>query len=49
MYIDFNSGIAVMNVSHQPPRIVKAIAKQVEKLIHYSLTDFYYEEAVEAA
>ena len=49
VYIDFNSGIAVMNVGHSHPRIVKAVARQVEKLIHYSLTDFYYEEAVEAA
>jgi len=48
-YIDLNSGIAVLNVGHGHPRVVNAIKRQVEKLIHYSLTDFYYEEAVKAA
>ncbi len=48
-YLDFNSGLVVVNVGHRHPRVVSAIKKQVEKLIHYSLTDFYYEEAVEAA
>jgi len=45
-YIDFNSGIAVMNVGHSHPKVVEAIRGQVEKLIHYSHTDFYYEESV---
>lgn len=45
-YIDYNSGLAVMNVGHSHPLVVEKIRKQVEKLIHYSLTDFYYEEAV---
>ena len=48
-YLDFNSGLVVVNIGHRHPRVVEAIKKQVEKLIHYSLTDFYYEEAVEAA
>lgn len=46
-FIDLNSGIAVMNVGHSHPRVVKAVEEQVRKLIHYSLTDFYYEEVVE--
>ncbi|MCE4615058.1 MAG: acetyl ornithine aminotransferase family protein [Desulfurococcales archaeon] len=45
-YLDFNSGIAVMNVGHLHPKIVEAIKRQSEKLLHYSLTDFYYEEAI---
>ena len=45
-YIDFNSGIAVMNVGHSHPKVVEAVKGQVEKLIHYSHTDFYYEESI---
>ncbi|MCE4607043.1 MAG: aminotransferase class III-fold pyridoxal phosphate-dependent enzyme, partial [Desulfurococcales archaeon] len=45
-YLDFNSGIAVMNIGHLHPKVVEAIKHQAEKLLHYSLTDFYYEEAV---
>ncbi len=48
-YLDFNSGLVVVNVGHRHPRVVEAIKRQAEKLIHYSLTDFYYEEAVRAA
>ncbi|MBS0388509.1 MAG: 4-aminobutyrate--2-oxoglutarate transaminase [Proteobacteria bacterium] len=33
-YIDFASGIAVLNTGHRHPSIVKAIAAQLEKLIH---------------
>lgn len=49
LYIDFNSGIAVTNVGHSHPLVVEAIKSQAEKFLHYSLTDFYYELAVEAA
>lgn len=45
LFIDFNSGIAVMNVGHNHPKVVNAIKAQSEKLLHYSLTDFLYEEA----
>ncbi|MCE4603251.1 MAG: acetyl ornithine aminotransferase family protein [Desulfurococcales archaeon] len=48
-YLDFNSGLVVVNVGHRHPRVVEAVKRQVDKLIHYSLTDFYYEEAVRAA
>jgi 4-aminobutyrate aminotransferase len=48
-YIDFNSGLAVLNVGHNHPKIVAAIKKQAEKLIHYSYTDFYYEEVTALA
>jgi 4-aminobutyrate aminotransferase len=45
-YLDFNSGLAVMNIGHLHPKVVEAIKRQAEKLLHYSLTDFYYEEAI---
>ncbi|BAA79420.1 class-III aminotransferase [Aeropyrum pernix K1] len=48
-YIDFNAGIAVLNVGHNHPRVVEAVKRQLERFLHYSLTDFYYEEAVSAA
>ena len=46
VYIDLNAGIAVLNAGHCHPRVVEAIRRQAERLLHYSLTDFYYEEAV---
>ncbi|MGC8567165.1 MAG: acetyl ornithine aminotransferase family protein [Caldisphaera sp.] len=48
-YIDMNAGIAVMALGHNHPNVVEAIKKEAEKLQHYSLTDFYYEEAVSSA
>ena len=39
-YIDALAGIAVNSLGHSHPRIVKAIQKQAEKLIHVS--NFYY-------
>jgi 4-aminobutyrate aminotransferase len=46
-YIDFNSGLAVLNVGHCHPRVVSAINEQTKKLIHYSYTDFYYRGIVD--
>ncbi len=48
-FIDFNSGLAVLNVGHCHPRVVEAIREQVEKFLHYSHTDFYYEQAIKLA
>jgi len=48
-YVDFNAGLGAMNVGHCHPEVVKAIAKQSERLLHYSYTDFYYRYAVELA
>ncbi|OYT31163.1 MAG: acetyl ornithine aminotransferase family protein [Thermoprotei archaeon] len=48
-YIDFNSGIAVMNVGHCHPKVIQAIKEQLEKFTHYSITDFLYEEPVKLA
>ena len=48
-YIDLNSGIACMNVGHNNPRVVEAIKAQCNRFLHYSNTDFYYEEAINLA
>lgn len=48
-FLDLNSGLGVMNVGHSHPKVVEAITKQVNKLIHYSYTDFYYPYAVDLA
>jgi len=41
-YLDFVSGLAVCNLGHCHPRVVKTIQGQAEKLIHVS--NFYYIE-----
>ncbi len=42
-FLDFTSGIAVLNTGHCHPEIVKAIQQQAEEFIHMSGTDFYYD------
>jgi len=46
-FIDFNAGLAVLNVGHCHPKVVSAITEQTKKLIHYSYTDFYYQPIVD--
>jgi predicted acetylornithine/succinylornithine family transaminase len=41
-YLDFVSGLAVCNLGHCHPKVVRAIQHQAEKLIHVS--NFYYTE-----
>jgi 4-aminobutyrate aminotransferase len=41
-FLDFTSGIAVTNTGHCHPRVVEAIQRQSEELIHMSGSDFYY-------
>jgi len=48
-YIDFNSGLACLNVGHTHPKVVKAINGQCDKFLHYSNTDFYYRQTVSLA
>jgi 4-aminobutyrate aminotransferase len=48
-YIDFNSGLACLNVGHTHPKVVNAIKSQCDKFLHYSNTDFYYREVVDLA
>jgi 4-aminobutyrate aminotransferase len=49
LFLDFNAGIAVVATGHCHPRVVDAIQRQSERLIHMSGTDFYYENMVSLA
>ena len=41
-FLDFTAGIAVCSTGHCHPRIVRAIQRQSQQLLHMSGTDFYY-------
>jgi 4-aminobutyrate aminotransferase len=45
-FIDMNSGLAVCSVGHGHPKLKKAIKEQVDKFIHYSYTDFFYDDYI---
>lgn len=40
-YIDFAAGVAVMNVGHSNPDVMKAIAQQTKRAAHVGFADFY--------
>jgi len=46
-FIDFAAGIAVLSTGSTHPKVVQAIKSQAEKFIHFSYTDFYYDNLVE--
>jgi 4-aminobutyrate aminotransferase len=46
-FIDFAAGIAVLSTGSTHPKVVAAIERQARKFIHFSYTDFYYENLVE--
>jgi 4-aminobutyrate aminotransferase len=48
-FIDFNSGLVCMNVGHNHPKVISAIKSQCDRFLHYSNTDFYYEEVLDLA
>jgi 4-aminobutyrate aminotransferase len=51
LFLDFNAGIAVCSTGHAHPRVVEAVRRQAEALLHYSASDFYlpiYSEMAEA-
>ncbi len=48
-FLDFTAGIAVTNVGHSHPKVVRAIRRQAARLIHMSGTDFYYAPQVRLA
>ena len=48
-FLDFTAGIAVTNVGHSHPEVVRAIKRQSQRLIHMSGTDFYYVPQVRLA
>ncbi len=41
-FLDFTSGIAVCATGHCHPKVVAAIKKQADQLLHMSGTDFFY-------
>lgn len=41
LFLDLNAGIAVTSTGHSHPRVVEAIRRQAEELVHYSASDFY--------
>jgi len=41
VYIDFSSAVAVVNIGHNHPEVVKAVKVQAEKLIHFAGNDYY--------
>jgi len=49
IYLDFASGIGVLNTGHTPEPVINAIKEQIENFIHFSLTDFYYEVPLKLA
>jgi 4-aminobutyrate aminotransferase len=46
-FIDFAAGIAVLSTGSTHPKVVEAIKRQSEKFVHFSYTDFYYDNLVE--
>ncbi len=48
-FIDFSSGIAVLSTGSTHPKVVEAAKRQLDKFIHFSYTDFYYENLVTLA
>ncbi|UCH89449.1 MAG: acetyl ornithine aminotransferase family protein [Thermoplasmata archaeon] len=41
-FLDFTSGVGVLNVGQRHPKVVKAIHDQTDRFLHYAGTDFYY-------
>jgi len=46
-FVDFAAGIAVLSTGSTHPKVVQAIKNQAEKFVHFSYTDFYYDNLVE--
>jgi 4-aminobutyrate aminotransferase len=42
-FLDFNSGIAVMNLGYSHPKIVEAVKRQSELIMHGAFLEFYSE------
>jgi len=48
-YLDFGAGFAVVGTGHCHPDVIRAVNEQVQKLIHISGSDFYYEPQIALA
>ncbi len=42
-YLDFSSGVSVLNIGHCHPKVTKAIAGQAKLFAHFAGTDYYHE------
>ncbi len=49
LFLDFTCGLSVTNTGHCHPKVLKAMKSQMDRLIHMSGTDFYYEIQVTLA
>jgi 4-aminobutyrate aminotransferase len=49
VYLDFSSGISVMNAGWSNPRVVEAIKTQAERLVHSLANDAYYDNEADFA
>lgn len=49
IYLDFSSGISVLNVGIRNPVVQKAVSQQLDKIWHAAGTDFYNVKQVELA
>jgi len=47
--LDFASGVAVLNVGHCHPKVVRAVQEQAEKMFHFAGTDYYYQSQADLA
>lgn len=48
-YLDFGAGFGVVNTGHCHPDVIKAVHEQIERLIHISGSDFYYDPQIALA
>lgn len=49
VYLDFSSGISVMNAGWSNPKVIAAIKEQAENLIHSMANDAYFDKEAEFA
>jgi len=42
-FLDFTSGVSVVNTGHCHPAVVEAVRRQTGELMHFAGTDYYYE------
>lgn len=48
-YLDFTSGVGVLNTGHTHPKVVAAIKAQAERFVHFAGTDYYYDAQADLA
>jgi 4-aminobutyrate aminotransferase len=41
-FLDFASGVSVLNLGHSHPAVTKAITEQTKRFTHFAGTDYYY-------